>query len=207
MLFTKAVDLSQYQGFIFDMDGTIVDSGVLHEKAWIDAFMQQDVHLDRQYMRSLAGVPAKETIYKVFEQQGLLAEADVVELIYQSKEAFIKQHYTSYVKATSLIEIIKQYYGKVPMAVGTGASTQEAHNFLTTTGLIHYMQAVVGFDQVSRPKPAADTFLLAAKKIEVPAECCLVFEDAKLGIQAGLAANMHVVDVQKAYSIENDYFL
>ena len=80
-------------------------------------------------------------------------------------------------------------------------------NFLTVTGLLPYMDAVIGYDQVACSKPAPDTFLLAAQKCGVDANDCLVFEDAPLGIQAGLAAKMHVVDVLAAFAITNDYFL
>ena len=86
------------------------------------------------------------------------------------------------------------------MAVGTGCHTEMARRILAGLSLDHYLPVVVGADQVSHPKPAPDTFLLAAEKLGVRPERCLVFEDADAGIKAAQAAGMAVVDVRKIWT-------
>ena len=83
----------------------------------------------------------------------------------------------------------------------------EALHILELCGLDGYLQAVVGADQVANPKPAPDTFLRCAELLGVPPQDCVVFEDAKLGMEAAMRAGMTVVDVQAELQIHNDYFL
>jgi len=92
------------------------------------------------------------------------------------------------------------------MAIGTGADTTEALLVLKQCGLEPYLDVVVGSDQVKHPKPAPDTFLRCAELLGVDPRQCVVFEDAKLGLQAATSAGMAAVDVFVAHSIYNDYF-
>jgi len=205
--FKEKVDLSQYQGLVFDMDGTIVDSGQLHEKAWTYVLEKHGISVSREFMRRLAGVPTFQTIELAAKESKVVLQQDEIHLMMSEKETFVHDHYSEYVKATNLQEIVKQYHNKLPMAVGTGASTQEAHRFLKQTQLFQYFDAIIGYDQVENGKPKGDTFLLAAKKIDIKPEHCLVFEDAEFGFMAAHDANMDAVDVKLAYDIHNDYFL
>ncbi|BCE00016.1 HAD-IA family hydrolase [Marinicellulosiphila megalodicopiae] len=205
--FKQAVDLDQYQGLIFDMDGTIVDSGQLHEKAWLETLERHNIFVSREFMRGLAGVPTLQTIELAAKQSNVKLSENEINLMMGEKETFVHAHFSEFVKATALEKIIKQYYKKLPMAVGTGASTQEAHNFLKQTGLFEYFDAIVGCDQVVNGKPKGDTFLLGAQKINVDPKHCIVFEDAEFGFMAAIDAGMDVVDVKEAYNIHNDYFL
>ncbi|MCJ8314582.1 MAG: HAD-IA family hydrolase [Saccharospirillaceae bacterium] len=205
--FKQEVDLSQYQALVFDMDGTIVDSGQLHEKAWLSVLEKRNIFISREFMRGLAGVPTYQTIELVAQENNIKISENEIQLMMLEKEAFVDKHYTEYVKATDLEKIIKQYHKKLPMVVGTGASTVEAHRFLKQTGLFDYFDAIIGFDQVKNGKPKGDTFILAAQKIGINPVDCIVFEDAQYGFMAAHDANMDVVDVKLAYNIHNDYFL
>ena len=196
----------KFAGLIFDMDGTLVDSGQLHEQAWIATLKKYQIPLDRSLMRSLAGLSTKATVERLIKKFDCRQLAEAIE-ISEFKEAYVHQHIDSLVKPTSLFETVKQYYNKKPMAVGTGASTLEAKKILAACGLDKYIQYVVGADQVDNPKPAPDTFLLCAKLLEVSPEQCVVFEDAQLGLQAARAAGMTAIDVLQTHQIINNYFL
>jgi len=205
--FKEKVDLSQYQALVFDMDGTIVDSGQLHEKAWLTVLEKRNISTSREFMRGLAGVPTYQTIKLAAKEAEVELSETVIHTMMQEKEAFVDAHYTDYVKATDLEKIITQYHQKLPMVVGTGASTVEAIRFLKQTGLFDYFDAIIGCDQVMNGKPKGDTFLLAAQKIGIDPKKCIVFEDAEYGFMAAQDANMDVIDVKLAYNIHNDYFL
>lgn len=196
----------RFKGFIFDMDGTLVDSGQLHELAWTETLKHYDLPIDRGYMRSLAGVPTVETIERIIKRFDCEVAATVQEMN-RFKEAKVKQNFHSFVKPTALLSLVKQYQGKVPMSVGTGASTSEAKEVLAVCGLDDLMDHVIGADRVSNPKPAPDTFLLCANLMGVAPEECVVFEDAKAGLEAAERAGMIAVDVLQTFSIKNDYFL
>lgn len=198
-----------YDGFaalIFDMDGTLVDSGQLHEIAWIETLNQYSIPIDRALMRSLAGVPTLGTIEILLEKFQVRTAAPVAE-IHRFKQKRVQDKVASLVRPTALLDIVRRYHGEKPMAVGTGAQTAEALHILELCGLDQYIQTVVGADQVANPKPAPDTFLRCAELLGTPPQDCVVFEDAKLGMQAAVSAGMTVVDVQAELQIHNDYFL
>ncbi|MCG9696612.1 beta-phosphoglucomutase family hydrolase [Shewanella sp. Isolate11] len=195
----------EFDAIIFDMDGTLVDSGQLHEVAWRETLTKYNIPVDASLMRSLAGVPTIETLAILKAHFGVTT-TDSDQQINDYKEALVRSIMAQHVKPTSLIEFAKQNHGKRPMAVGTGAYTNEAIEILTLCGLIDLVDYVVGADQVSAPKPAPDTFLRCAALMDIDPARCLVFEDAKLGMQAAEAAGMEYVDVLAAHGIENDYF-
>ena len=195
-----------YDALIFDMDGTLVDSGKLHENAWMVALETYGIPLDKKLMRGFAGVPTEKTIGHLIKHFDLNISATPAE-INALKMDQVQKHLFDYVKPTALEAVVKHYYGKKPMAVGTGATTPSAQAILDACNLSQYMDFVVGADQVSAHKPAPDTFLLCAEKMRIEASKCVVFEDAKLGIEAAQSAGMDCVDVAKELDIHNDYFM
>jgi beta-phosphoglucomutase family hydrolase len=195
-----------YDALIFDMDGTLVDSGQLHEFAWSTMLNKYGIPIDRSLMRSLAGVATKNTIEILLQKFNLTVTASLDEMN-DFKEQVVHENMQKYVKPTALLEVARKYYGKKPMAIGTGAYTQEADAILKVCGLDKYVTAVVGADQVQHPKPAPDTFLRCAELLGVDPTKCVVFEDSKLGLQAAASAGMAGIDVLLVHAVENDYFL
>ena len=100
------------------------------------------------------------------------------------------------VQPLPLMEVVKAYYGRRPLAVGTGSEHAMADALLSQLGVRDLFSAVVGADDVQRHKPEPDTFLRCAALMGIAPERCVVFEDADFGVQAAKAAGMAVVDVR-----------
>lgn len=199
-------DTSPFKGLIFDMDGTLIESGPLHERAWTETLEHFQLPVIPSLMRSLAGVPTRGTIEIIVRESGCPLIADLDE-INEYKEALVKRIAADYVRPTRLGDLARAHAGQIPMAVGTGAYTEEARGILEHCGLLPLLQAVVGADRVANPKPAPDTFLLCAELLGVAPEDCVVFEDADLGLSAARAAGMVAIDVRSEFSFVNVYFL
>ena len=82
--------------------------------------------------------------------------------------------------------------------LATSSLTQEAHGVLSALGLEDQFEKVIGADQVTNPKPDPQIYLLAASRLGVPPEECMVVGDSPTGAAAGLAAGMNVVGVANA---------
>ena len=92
-----------------------------------------------------------------------------------------------------VVEHIEAQYGKIPFAVVSGGRRKSVVSSLTIVGLLDKFPVIVGAEDYKRSKPAPDPFLLAAEKLGVAPEHCLVFEDTDLGIQSATAAGMSSV--------------
>lgn len=196
----------RYSGLIFDMDGTLMDSGPLQELAWRATLAEYGLPVDAALMRSLSGVSTVATAKAVWAHFEVSETVDFA-VVAAFKEKSLRSQVRAHVQPTPLVEIARHFRGRVPMSVGTGAHTAEARDILEYCGLLDLFAAVVGADQVERPKPAPDTFSRCAALMGVEPAGCVVFEDAELGLQAAAKAGMDGVDVGAEFGISYNYFL
>lgn len=183
----------RYDGLIFDMDGTILDTEPTHRKAWRETLSHYGMHFDEQAVVALNGSPTWRIAQAIIESQQ--ADLDPHQLA-QEKTKVVRTMLLDTVRPLPLIEVVKSWYGLRPMSVGTGSESDIAEALLNHLGLRHYFSVVVAADHVKNHKPFPDTFLLCAELMGVAPEKCVVFEDADFGLDAARAAGMDCVDVR-----------
>ncbi|AFJ46016.1 fructose-1-phosphate/6-phosphogluconate phosphatase [Shimwellia blattae] len=184
----------RYAGLIFDMDGTILDTEPTHQAAWQAVLSRYGMHIDMQSMTALNGSTTRRIAQLIIEANQADMDADQLT---REKTALVKTMLLDTVRPLPLIDVVKSWHGRRPMAVGTGSESALVEALLSHLNLRRYFTAVVTADDVQHHKPAPDTFLLCARLMGVDARKCLVFEDADFGLEAARLAGMDAVDVRK----------
>ena len=184
-----------FAGYIFDCDGTLIDSMPVHYRAWDEAMRRQGMPgvLDENLFYSLGGVPTRRVAQLIAEHYGLKID---VEQVFHLKEALFVELLADVKHIRPVVEFARQAVaaGK-PVSVASGGPRDIVHHSLKLAGLAPLFPVVVTPEDVAHGKPAPDMFLLAAQKMGVPPARCLVFEDAEPGHQAAAAAGMLSVHV------------
>lgn len=188
----------QAKGLIFDLDGTISDTMPIHYIAWRNAAAKYGIDFTVELFAQLAGIPPYPTVEKLNELFGTHINPQQMG---DEKEAEYEKNMHLAVPIKPVVEIIKKYHGKLPMAVGTGGQKRLAKKSLELIGLDQYLDIIVASEDVQNFKPHPETFLRCAEMMGVEPKHCQVFEDGILGIQAAQSAGMMVVDVKEYYQV------
>jgi beta-phosphoglucomutase len=185
---------------IFDLDGTIVDNMFLHAEAFA-------VFAERHGLPALTpadrvkldGRRNSEIFPLLFGRE---MESEEWQTYEHEKEALYRElsrgRLTVVPGLRSLLDRLDRR--GIALAMATSAPELNVAHTLNEVGLASAFSTIVRGDQVPRGKPAPDVFIEASRQLEVPAEGCIVFEDAPMGILAAQAAGMRVVAMMTSFS-------
>jgi HAD superfamily hydrolase (TIGR01509 family) len=184
----------QVQALIFDFDGTLVDTMPFHYLAWQETVKSLGGDFPEKLFHDTAGMPSDQIVVILNETFGYQLDPQETTL---AKEHRFLTHYLPKVQPIEpIVAIAKQYQGKLPMAVASGGISIVIKNALDITGLANLFDTVVTSEDVVRGKPAPDTFLEAARRLDVEPKYCQVFEDSEAGLEAARRAEMIATDVR-----------
>jgi len=195
---TIAFDRSRYDGYIFDMDGTLVDSMPSHFRAWHETVVKfggDPEKFTEEYYYAKAGQPTR-SIMAQFESD--FGWDWPVEEATRYKDELVKSHLGDVVPIEPVIAVVRSL-PDAPKAVASGNFQETVELTLRLTGLIDLFDFIIGSDRVERGKPHPDLFLKAAEGLGVEPTRCLVFEDGVPGMKAAEAAGMDWIDVRPYY--------
>ncbi len=183
-----------FAGYIFDCDGTLVDTMPLHYRAWDKAMQEAGLQgsLSEELFYSLGGMPTRKVATVFAKHYGLTIDADYV---FHHKEELFLEMQTEMKVIKPVVDFARKLHGRTPMSVASGGPKPIVKKTLELMHLTDLFPIVVTPEDVAHGKPAPDMFLLAAKMMGVPPARCLVFEDAVPGFEAAVAAGMQYVRV------------
>src|SRR5271170_2482476 len=182
------------KGLIFDCDGTLADSMPLHWRAWQMVTQRHGLHFPIDRFYASGGIPSRDILKVLAQEQG--RSLDHIAVAHEKEETYL-QTLSQIQPIHAVVEIAKENYKKIPMAVASGGSQQIICMVLDHLNIRHLFDAVVTNEMVKNQKPAPDIFLEAAKRIGVEPKFCRAYEDTDLGMQAIRSAGMDAVDVRE----------
>ena len=181
-----------FKAYLFDCDGTIVDSMPLHYIAWKRVLAEWNCEFGEQTFYAWGGMPVAEIISTLNARDGLTMP---VEEVAKRKESLYFEILPELKAVPEVLEHIEFSHGHIPFAVVSGSTRDSVTRSLMTLGILDKFDTLVCAGDYTKSKPDPEPFLIAAERLGVAPEDCLVFEDTEMGIQAATAAGMASVKV------------
>lgn len=187
MLKNLQLPAGEFRAYLFDCDGTIVDSMPLHYVAWKQALAEWNCPFEEKLFYAWGGRPVTDILTSLNEMNGLHMP---IEQVAKRKETLYYDQLANLKVIPEVVAHIDDKLGKIPFAVVSGSRRNSVVGSLTMFNLLDKFDTLVCAEDYKNGKPAPDGFLLAAERLGVEPEHCLVFEDTEMGIQAATAAGM-----------------
>ncbi len=188
-------------GVLFDMDGVLVDSGPAHRESWQRLARKHGLEVSAERFRQTFGRPSRDIIRFLW---GAQVTDDQVGRLDAEKETLYRQLIRDHIPLMPgcrelLARLRKAGYR---LAVATSGPPENLDLVISDGLIANYFEAEVHGFEIARGKPAPDCLLLAAERLELPPERCIVVEDAPVGIEAAHAAGMKTIALAGTHPAE-----
>lgn len=187
--------MPQYNGYavIWDVDGTLVDTGELHFNAWVRLAEDLGKPFTRQMFRDTFGRRNPEIIGEIF---GDYPAEEVARLGFNKEEYYRAEARHGVDLLPGVRPLLKALHeAGFKQAVGSSAPRQNVDLIMALTDAGQFFEAIVSMEDTTRGKPDPQVFLVAAEKLGIAPERCLVMEDAVAGVQAANAGGMKAIGI------------
>ena len=193
---------------VFDFDGVIVNSEPLHYRALHDALLTEEVQItEEEYWSSYLAFDNRGAIRRALERHDEAVSPERVERLAVHMVTRFEELIPEIPVFPGAPELVRALAAEVPLAIASGARSEEVDATLRSVGLRDAFQTIVGAEDVPRTKPDPEPYQEAMRRLNgsanglAPAEC-LALEDTMAGIASALAAGMTVVGVAHTYPAE-----
>ena len=191
---------------IFDMDGVLINTEPLHYRCWKEILKEKNgIDLDYEVYLPCIGSTRGFFMDLINENYGpVFDDVDKMNALMKEKKAQITEAegFPEMPGVENALKQLKEMGYK--LAVASSSPESEIMDAMTRLGLMPYFDSITSGDHVEHPKPEPDTFLLAAERLNVPTDNCLVIEDSTNGGRAALAAKMDCVWLHNPHSGHQD---
>ena len=180
-------------GFIFDMDGTMIDNMRFHTEAWTRLLTALDLEVDaEEFLRRSSGKPTHELLEEMFGDR--MPEAERRKLA-EHKEILYRDIYRPHLKALpGLMRFLAESKKmEIPLAIASSARQRNIEFVLRGLEMEGVFDTVISAADVKKGKPDPEMFLAAAVRLQREPKDCIIFEDALAGIEAARLAGMRTV--------------
>ena len=185
---------------IFDLDGVIVSTDNCHYEAWKRLADEEGIYFDEEINQRLRGVSRMDSLEIILERADRSYSEEEKKTLADRKNRYYRdliQKLTPHDLLPGIKPILEGLKAN-GIKIAVGSSSKNTPLILERLGLKDYFDAVADGNDLTKSKPDPQVFLLAAERLGVVPESCVVVEDADAGVEAALAAGMQVVGVGTA---------
>src|SRR5213080_2315166 len=165
------------RALIFDCDGTLADTMPLHWQAWQVITIRHKLEFAENRFYQLGGVPSRDILKMLSLEQGIALDHLAVA---GEKEAAYLPLIAQVEPINSVVRIVRENHGRIPMAVASGGTRRIIEQVLEHLGISSFFSVIVTSEDLVNQKPAPDIFLEAARRISVQPQFCRAYEDTDL---------------------------
>ncbi|HEY0047496.1 MAG TPA: beta-phosphoglucomutase [Flavobacterium sp.] len=197
------------KGFIFDLDGVIVDTARYHFLAWQKISDELGIEFTPEHNEKLKGVSRVRSLDIILELGNVNVSQDDKNIWLHKKN----EDYLAYIENMDAGEILDgvenvlKYLKDRGQMIALGSASKNARPILEKTGIINLFDAIVDGNDVTNAKPDPEVFLQAAKLLGVEPQNAIVFEDSVAGIQAANIAGMTSIGIGEASVLKEAQFI
>jgi len=195
-------------GFIFDLDGVIVDTAKYHYLAWKNLANELGFEFTKEQNELFKGVSRKKSLEILLK----LGNVETTQEQFNTWMVEKNTDYLAYIEKMDASEILPNvpkvldFLKSNNIPISLGSASKNAVPILEKVNLLGYFNAIVDGNSVTKAKPNPEVFLKAAEKLNLLPENCIVFEDAVAGIKAANTASMISIGIgDKQVLHEADY--
>ena len=187
------------KGFLFDLDGVIVETAIFHYQAWRKMANDLGFDISEEFNEGLKGISRMDSLNLILEH-GNIALTESEKMNWATKK---NEHYLTLVSkmtANDILPGVKEFFTQIKQTdikIALGSVSKNAKLILEGVGLINEFDAIIDGTKITKGKPDPEVFLKGAVELGLSPEECLVFEDAVAGVEAGKNAGMMVVGIGK----------
>jgi beta-phosphoglucomutase len=196
------------KGFIFDLDGVVVDTAHFHFKAWKKTAEELGFNLTEELNEKLKGVSRIDSLQKILDWAKVsISKEQFDKMTFEKNEDYLA-HVRQMTKEDVLpgVSVFIERLKKLGYPIALGSASKNAKHILERVGLLNKFDAIVDGNDVTKAKPDPEVFLNASQLLDVNPEDCVVFEDSLAGIQAANIANMVSIGIgDSSVLFEADY--
>ena len=189
------------QGVIFDLDGVIVSTDELHYQGWKHMADTEGIYFDREINERLRGVSRMESLEIILEKATKAYTEEQKEALATLKNDFYKELLATKLSPNDILPGVKDVLAGLKergVKIAIGSSSKNSPTILKQIGLDKVWDAISDGNNIVNSKPDPEVFLIAAERLGLKPEVCLVVEDAEAGITAAVVANMKTLAVGSA---------
>ncbi len=185
------------QALIFDCDGTIADTMVIHNEAWHTIAQRYRFNLSPDELAHYNGIPTLQILQMLTTSEDK-KRFDLHKMVHE-KENLAEEKMDRVIAIQPVLDLINRYHQKLPMVVISGGMRRNVVKTLEALDIASHFEFIITADDDHPTKDTPEAFTLIADRLGVDHDKCHVFEDGKPGLINAVKANMMVTDIRTFY--------